>query len=407
MLTRLLTGIRHRGITVTLGAGALVACLASPVQAQDDALIPSQDGMTVYDTAHQVTWLGDFNLPASNTFGLPVCDASGTEPCVNPSGSMSFRSAAAWVAAMNHARYLGRADWRLPTTPVTDPTCPKTGPHGNSFGFGCSHGALGSLYYDALHLAAPDTAVPIPDYVVGSFSNIQPYLYWSQSPGGNSPDGVATFSFNSGFQGANTADNFLYLLPMIPPGGVVGTPPPGTTVLDPTTGITWLADGNLAATNAFGLDPCTAPDVPVKCVNPQDGSMTWAAADEFVRRMNRFGHLGQTNWQLPPIDSSCPAYDCKGDKNPMGSLYYGASQLDLQPGMPVVQIADATVGPFRNVQPYLYWACQGESFEASCQPGGPAPNFEWSFSFGNGFLGTTLLSDYLYVTAYFPGSSNR
>ncbi len=31
----------------------------------------------------------------------------------------------------------------------------------------------------------------------------------------------------------------------------------------------------------------------------------------------------------------------------------------------------------------------------------PAPNFEWSFSFGNGFLGTDLLANDLYVTAYF------
>src|SRR5579862_8856218 len=241
-----------------MGAAALVACGLSTLQA-GSTLVLSAEGVTVYDTVNNISWLADANLPATNRFGLPVCSTSGLQPCVNPSGSMSYQSAAAWVSAMNAANYLGHTNWQLPTTPITDKGCGKTGPQDNSFGFDCSLGAMGSLYYSALGLKPPNTAVPIPDNTAGPFSNFQPYLYWSQSPG---QGGNATLSFNSGFQGANTVDNFLYTLPMIP-GKISGTPPAtgnglevnpgGQTVYDPVTNVTWLSDANLAATSTFGL----------------------------------------------------------------------------------------------------------------------------------------------------------
>jgi hypothetical protein len=392
------------GALVTGAIGALAAC-AGPtgpgrLSADRSDLLLSPDGSTVYDTANHVSWLTDANLPARNSFGLPRCAASGVQPCVNLSGSMTYQSAVAWVAAMNSAHYLGRADWRLPTTPPSDPSCPKTGQHGNSFGFGCVGSALGSLYARLLGLQAPHTAAPIPGNVVGSFDDFQPYLYWSQSSGGNSPNGIATFSFNTGFQGANTAENFLYVLPMIPQ---AITPPPPGTVYDARLGVTWLADADLAASRTFGLPPCDDPTTPKKCINAQDGSMTWEAANAFITRMNDSAYLGQTGWVLPPIDPTCPAYNCAGTRNPMGEVYYRV--LGLAEGAPVVPAPDIAVGPFHHLQPYLYWACQAESFQAACHPGGPAPNFEWSFSFGNGFQGTNILADELYVTAYFPGHS--
>jgi len=392
---------------------ALVGCgnASEPLHpiAASEALLLSPDGATVYDTVNHVTWLADADLPAINTFGLPRCDGSGTQPCVNASGSMNYQSAVAWVAAMNAAHYLGHADWRLPTTPSTDPTCPKTGPHGNSFGFGCTGSALGSLYYTLLGLTAPNTAVLIPPNTVGYFSNFQPALYWSGTPGGQSSSGYATFSFNTGFQGANTTGNFFYVLPMIP--GAITPPAQGTTslqlsadgqtVYDPKTDVTWLANANLAAVKTFGLRYCDSPTTPKICINKQDGSMTWDAANEFVARMNDSSYLGRTDWELPPSDPTCPNYDCAGARNPMGELFY--KQLGFSEGTPVVATPDIPVGPFHNLQPYLYWACEGQAFEAKCHPGGPAPNFEWSFSLGNGFQGTNILADELYVTAYIPG----
>jgi uncharacterized protein (TIGR03437 family) len=327
---------------------------------------------------------------------------------------MSYQSAAAWVAAMNAANYLGHTNWQLPTTPLADSGCGFVGPQNNSFGYNCSASALGSLYFNALGLKAPNTAVPIPNNMAGPFSNFQPYFYWSQTTPPNGT-GYGSFSFNSGFQGSNTVPNYLYALPMMA-GKISGTPsangtglqvnPGGLTVYDPVTNVTWLANANLAATNAFSLPPCKDQGTPKLCVNA-DGAMNWNSASQFVANMNTYngtGYLGQTRWQLPPVEAGCDVdYLCAvaAAGNPFGELYYG--QLGLSPGAPVVATPDIAVGPFHNIQPYLYWSCQGSTIQGPCQTAGPAPNFEWSFSFGNGFEGTDVLANDLYVTAYFAG----
>ncbi len=397
-----------RAVECGLRAAVLAVCLASPLRA-GAALIPSPDGVTVYDTVNGVTWLADADFPATNRFGLPVCDASGVQPCVNASGSMNYASAAAWVQAMNAAAYLGHTDWQLPTTATFDSGCGKKGPNGDSFGFGCSASALGSLYYTALGLAAPGTAVPVPPNAVGPFANFQPYIYWSQtSQGGN---GYSTFSFGNGFHGANTAPNFLYVLPMIP-GRIPGAPaavgnglqadPGGQTVYDPVANVTWLADADVAASNPFGLPPCQSPTTPSPCV-AADGAMTWDAATQLVKNMNAAAYLGQSNWQLPPIDPSCNGYNCTGgSKSPMGELFYG--QLGLGKGATVVTTPDIALGPFHDVRPYLYWSCLGATIQTPCQADGPVFNQEWSFSFGSGFEGTDILPNELYATAYFVGA---
>lgn len=405
----MLTTFRRHLILLSLVTAAFVLG-AFPTAHARGTLILSPDGLTVYDTVHDVTWLADFNLPASNHFGVPLCDGSHATPCVNASGSMNWASAEAWIAGMQASHYLGREDWRIPTTPPTDLGCGKKGPHGNSFGFGCSASALGSLYYTALGLQAPDTAVPIPPNSVGPFINFQPYLYWSQSSRGGG--GFATFSFNTGFHGANTAPNFLYVLPMFE--GQIPTltwPPPdgkhlvldtsGRAVYDPETDRTFPADANLPATRAFGMPPCTDPTTPAKCINPQDGSMTADSAAEYIIKMNNQTYLNQSTWELPTIEIGCGMYECSGSDNPMGNLYY--SQFHLMRGTPIVNAPNIPVGPFHNIQPYLYWACSGEAFEAQCHPRGPANNFEWSFSYGNGFEGTDLVGNTLYVTVYFNG----
>lgn len=372
------------------------------------ALILSPDGTTVYDTEKNITWLANVNLPAANRFTQPVCPTAGNQPCVNASGSMRYTAAAAWVQAMNAANYLGHTNWQLPTTPSVDKTCPFTGPHGESFGFTCMGSALGDLYYSGLGLKSPNTAVPIPAETAGPFSNFQPYLYWSGSSGVQAA-GNATFSFNTGFQGANTTPNYLYVLPMIP-GKLPGAPAAAgqglqvsadkQTVYDPVTNITWLANANIAATTSFGIAPCKDQAAPKPCVNA-DGAMNLDSATQFIAAMNSTAYLGQRNWQLPPSDPTCPNYGCGGTRNPMGDLYY--NQLGLSPGTPVVATPHISVGPFHDIQPYLYWACLAPSIQDACQSDGPAPGFEWSFSFGNGFQGTDILANDLYVTAYLVG----
>ena len=392
----------------TIAAAALVACGLSPLQVNATLLL-SPDGRTVYDTANNVGWLADADLAATNRFGLPLCTGSATQPCVNASGSMRYQSAVAWVNAINAANYLGHSNWQLPTTPSLDNGCGRTGPTGNSFGFGCTASAFASLY-NTLGLKAPAAAVPTSILTVGPFSNFQPYLYWSQT-GAPPPAGNETFSFATGWQGANTLPNLLYVLPMVH-GKIPGTPPAsgnglqvnpgGQTVYDPMTDLTWLANADVAASNTFGLPRCIDPTTPALCV-ADDGAMTLASANQFIANMNSgAGYLGQTHWQLPTIDQGCPGYNCSGTRNPMGNLFY--DQLSFTQGMSVVPAATIAVGPFRNIQPYLYWTCEAARIQDVCQTDGPAPNFEWSFSFGSGFEGTDLLANDLYVTAYFVGA---
>jgi hypothetical protein len=165
--------------------------------------------------------------------------------------------------------------------------------------------------------------------------------------------------------------------------------------------VTWLANANLAATNAMGLPPCQSPTTPTICVN-QDGAMSWDSANQFVKNMNAATYLGQTTWEMPPIDPSCSGWNCGSVGSPMGELFYG--QFGLSKGTAAVATPDVAVGPFNNVQPYLYWSCLGATIQAACEATPPSPNFEWSFSFGNGFEGTDVLGNGLFATAYFVGA---
>jgi hypothetical protein len=391
---------------------ALLLALTSSVAAvptADAELIPSADGLTVHDTVLHVTWLTNANLAgtAAGRFGFAK---------ITPNGSMDYPTALQWVAALNAmnggAGYLGHNNWQLPATPVTDPTCGSTGPNGDSFGKGCMNSAMGSLYYESLGLLFPDTAVPIPNTATGPFTGFQPYLYWSDTSNVDSSKGFLTFSFNTGWEGSNVDKHYMYALPMIP-GKLPGTPPvtgnglqvsaDGQTVYDPVANVTWLANAELAKTQTFGAQ-CVNGDGTL-CID-SDGSMSHTTAENWINGMNAAHYLGQSNWQLPPtasIDAACSlqnfGFDCTG--SPMGHLFY--SQLHLSQGSPAVPTPSINVGPFSDVQPYLYWSCTAApGSQILCQSAPPAPGFGWSFSFGNGFTGTDVVGNDLYVMVYYP-----
>jgi len=399
-------------LAIMASIAMLLTFVAVPSAAAD--LSPGSDAQTVYDSTLHVTWLANANLAGSSDgqFGVPG---------INPSGSMSYATAQAWVEALNASNYLGHDDWTLPVTPPSDPTCSTRGTHQERFGVGCTESALGNLYSGAssLHLSYPNTAVSIAPNTVGPFTNFQPYLYWSDTTAGSK--GWQSFSFANGFQGANTDNHVMYVLPMFqgpPPGtnfvacgqssscGLQPTPD-GSLVYDPVTNVTWLADADLAATMSIPCEGCT--------INP-DGSMTHSSAEAFKDAMNSYnggtGWLGVNAWLLPPTvdgDSSCSlgkntrstfGFDCTG--SPMGELYYNQLSGGLSPGTPVIATSDASVGPFANLQPYLYWSCQQSSEDPVACGGAPAEDFQWSFSFGNGFQGTDVVQNNLYVMVYYP-----
>jgi hypothetical protein len=220
-----------------------------------------------------------------------------------------------------------------------------------------------------------------------------------------------SFSFSTGFQGANVFRNYLYVLPMIK-GKLSGTPPAlgthlqanpgGTTVYDPITQVTWLADANLPARQTFGLAEIN-----------REGAMDHETAVRWIEAMNQsdggHGYLGHNDWDLPETGPHDPGCSLKGTTglgctiSAMGSLFY--RQLGLRPGDSVIAPSEARVGPFYNVQPYLYWACAGQLASSACQPNGPDEGFEWNFSLGNGFQGTNLVGNALYVMVYYPDNS--
>jgi hypothetical protein len=379
-------------------------------------LIPLPDGLTVYDTHLNVRWLANANL-AGTPEGNSIASSSGIAN-ITPGGSMDYATALQWLDALNNlndgAGYLGHNDWTLPTSPTfptTDPSCAATGPNGNSFGFGCTNSDMGSLFYLSLGLQYPNTAVPIPNNSVGPFNNFQPYLYWTDtSAGGN---GYHTFSFNTGWAGANVDGHYMYVLPMIK-GNPFGIPvngnglqpsADGQTVYDTDMDVTWLANADLAKTRNFGAQ-CIHPDG-VPCINP-DGSMTHTTALNWIGGMNAVAYLGQTHWQLPSDPNECgDAFDCTA--TPLGSLYY--TQLQFTQGTPVVPTPDINVGPFSHLQPYLYWSCSAPQPPASsttCDNSNPpAPGFAWTFSFGNGFQGTDVHKNDFYVIVYFPDTAQQ
>lgn len=62
----------------------------------------------------------------------------------------------------------------------------------------------------------------------------------------------------------------------------------GQVVNDTDLNITWLANGNLAATNTFGVIGINA-----------DGSMSWNTAKTWIGAMNSANYLGYNDWRLP------------------------------------------------------------------------------------------------------------
>jgi len=344
--------------------------------------IPVQFG-EAYDPRLGVTWRTDADLAATNTFGVGG---------INSDGSMNYTTAINWVRAMDHSAktgYLGHKDWTLPVTPTpsTDPRCQSNNPnHGGRFGFGCTASPLASLYTNTFGYSWPATAVPIPDEKTGPFHDFQPFLYWSSTPAPKALQGNDTLSFNTGVPGANIPGNFLYVLPLLPgdpfhvraQSGLVPVDS-DQAVYEPRIGVTWLADADLARTENFDVDGYV----------DTDGSMQFGTATEqWLPAMSSRHWLGKTGWSMPTRDD-------------LVALYHALHLSGREPVVPDPPWANQH--GFGDIQPYLYWSCAGASTLGKCK-GAPTKGQQWSFSFGNGFQGTDLTGNYLYVMVYFPGS---
>jgi hypothetical protein len=162
----------------------------------------------------------------------------------------------------------------------------------------------------------------------------------------------------------------------------------GLTVYDPNSGVTWLANANLAATRHFK----------VQHINP-DGSMTYQTALNWVAALNKRHYLGHTDWTLPPTpsnDGTCGiinpssgfgfGFGCTGC--PLGELFY--TEFGGKPGESISSLSNSNTADFRNFQPYFYWSGTAR------MPGGA------TFSFEDGFENTNLDKDVMYAIPEFP-----
>ena len=189
-------------------ANAARSTTTSPTSAP--AVRPCANPGTVYDDRLDVTWLADADLAAKPNCSFGV-------PGINKDGSMSYQSALDWVRALdtydNKQGYLGHNDWTLPLTPPDDKNCSSF--NKETFGYNCRGSALGSLYYVTLGLHWPGTAVAVPDVSTGPLHDFQPYLYWTATQAKKQSQGYETFSFNTGWSGANVSQHSMYVLPMV------------------------------------------------------------------------------------------------------------------------------------------------------------------------------------------------
>lgn len=378
----------------------------------------SDTGQVVYDVHQNVYWLADGNLAGHAAVRTQL--GAGGLP-INPNGTMDYATAQAWVMLLNQydggQGYLGHNDWQLPVTPSQDRSCAvMMGGDGNSFGPSCKGSALGALYSVLLGKTYPESVVPGDANTIGPIQNLQPSFYWTS---GVSADGsnAQTFTFATDLSFMNTIKyNYFPVMPMM--AGPIGTAPTGTAPLlpytngaaagkafwDASTHTTWLADADLARTDAFAITGTTTINTNNGPLTPPlvdaSGSMLLSTASTWVADLNATNYAGASTgtagaWMLPAVT------DLKG-------LF---TDLGLAKGDPAF-LSTASVGPFQNLQPFFYWACMRDMAGSSMSPcngmdAGTAPNgvtpMEWSFDFESGFQGTDENTKQFYVMVYYPG----
>lgn len=173
----------------------------------------------------------------------------------------------------------------------------------------------------------------------------------------------------------------------------------GQVVNDTDRNITWLANANLADTEAFGVSGINA-----------NGTMNWNTAGLWIAAMNTANYLGYNDWRLPTVTvTGTPSciftfsgtdcgynvdttigeiahlfYDELGNK-----AYYNTSGSWPQPGWGLTN-----TGPFSNLQSTNYWS--GPEYA-------PNTDFAWYFSMANGVQHVTNNYHNLTVLAVRPG----
>jgi len=173
-------------------------------------LIAKLNGLVVYDTDRNITWLADANLA-----GTP----------------MTWATAKDWAANLV---YVGFDDWRLPTALNADGSGPCQG-------YNCTGSELGHLFYQEIGVTEGNSILNGNAAELTKFNNIQSYVYWSATGVAPSPNGAWDFDTDSGSQTYDSKDNGRYGW-AVRSGDVSSTsvPEPGIIGLLLAGGIGWV-----------------------------------------------------------------------------------------------------------------------------------------------------------------------
>jgi len=153
--------------------GAVCAFVITQISISvDAALVAKLDGLVVYDSDRNITWMADANYAVTTSY--------------DSDGLVNFAGAQGFIRALNSGTVdnLGFNNWRLPTTVQPDPSCDiQTNYLGTQFGSGtnCTGGELGHLFYDELGGTPSESITNSLDPDVILFSNIQDGVYWSST----------------------------------------------------------------------------------------------------------------------------------------------------------------------------------------------------------------------------------
>ena len=174
----------------------------------------------------------------------------------------------------------------------------------------------------------------------------------------------------------------------------------GQAYYDTGLDVTWVANANLAATNAFGVSGIQS-----------DGSMNWSTAQSWIAAMNAANYLGANDWRLPGVSpvsggffnytfsysgSTDKGYNISAPDSPyagsdgseLAFLFYNSlanlGARDLNGASLGCESASnvclENTGPFMNLQPDTYWT--GAAYL-------PVATNTWYFDMGTGYQDAT------------------
>ncbi|MBV9265956.1 MAG: hypothetical protein JO061_07300 [Acidobacteriaceae bacterium] len=192
-------------------------------------------------------------------------------------------------------------------------------------------------------------------------------------------------------------------------------PAANQAIYDCDTGISWLANANLAATSNFGIAgdvpggvhyrrPYPTPH-PITLNVPQivGGAMIWDTAQRWVAELNAGDHrkkyLGSSNWQIPDSPRDL--------KTLYEHLQLGSGDARL--------MAHGNLSPFHNLQPFFYWetcapdpsvsgGSTSECVKGDAPSGKRGREMSFDFTFGYGLLSTDLSALNYFVMVYYPAA---